>query len=70
MALDKATLITDLTDYFDDKDPNKTSAQKAQSMADIIEAFVKSGTVTSNGATDPHAPGASATITNLTGTIS
>jgi hypothetical protein len=68
--LDKATLITQLTTIFSNLDPNKTPAQVAQDMANAIETFVKSGTVTSNGQTSPTVPGSPATITNLPGTIS
>lgn len=70
MALDKATLITTLTTIFTNVDPSKTPAQVASDMADAIETFLKSGTVTSNGETSPTVPGSPATITNLPGTIS
>lgn len=70
MALDKASLISSLTSVFENKDPSITPAQKAEQIADAIEMFVKSGTVTSNGETSPCVPGSPAVISGLNGTIS
>ena len=47
MALDKATLAGTLQQIFADGQAGaKTQAQVAQAIADAIDAFVKSGTVT------------------------
>ena len=47
MALDKTTLAGTLTQIFADGQAGaKTQAQVAQAIADAIDAFVKSGTVT------------------------
>lgn len=46
MALDKATLITSLTTAFADVTAGKTPAQAAAQVADAIDVYVKSGTVT------------------------
>lgn len=47
MALDKATLASTLTQIFADGQTGaKSQAQVAQAIADAIDAFVKSGTVT------------------------
>jgi hypothetical protein len=70
MALNKAQLITDLTAIFSNVDSAATPTQKAQQIADAIDSFVKSGSVTSNGQTGPCAVGVPATISNLPGTIS
>jgi len=44
MALDKATLVTTLTAIFSDL-TGKTPAQKAQEIADAIDIYVKTATV-------------------------
>lgn len=69
MALNKTALISSLTAVLSDKDTSLTPAQKAQQIADAIEAFVKSGTVTSSGQTSNCVPGSPAVITNLEGII-
>lgn len=68
--LDTSTLISTLTNIFSDVNSNSTPASKAQAIANAIDTFVKSGTVTSNGVTSAAVPGAPSTITNLIGTIS
>lgn len=45
MPLSKPGLIAALTNIFKDVEPDTTPDQKAQQMADAIEAYVKSGTV-------------------------
>lgn len=45
MPLNKPGLVAGLTSLFKDVDPKTTADQKAQQMADAIEAYVKSGTV-------------------------
>lgn len=70
MALNKAQLIIELTAIFSNVDSAATPAQKAEAIADAIDTFVKSGSVTSNGSTGPCAVGVPATITDLPGTIS
>jgi len=45
MALDKTTLIATLTTIFEDVS-GTTAAQKAASIADAIDIFVKTGEVT------------------------
>jgi len=44
MALDKATLITDLTTIFSDL-TGKTAIQQATAVAEAIDKFVKTATV-------------------------
>ena len=47
MALDKTTLASTLTQIFADGQAGaKSQAQVAQAIADAIDVFVKSGTVT------------------------
>jgi len=70
MALNKAALQASLLTTFTNLSTSKTAADAAQEIADAIDTFVKSGTVTSNGATAPTVPGAPAAITALPGTIS
>jgi len=45
MALDKATLIIDLTAIFTDTSGTKTATQAAQEIADAIDKYVKTGSV-------------------------
>lgn len=45
MALAKAALVSALQSAFEDLS-GKTAAQKAQAIADAIDTFVKTGTVT------------------------
>ena len=45
MALDKATLISNLTTIFENLDADATAATKAEAFADAIDAFVKTATV-------------------------
>jgi hypothetical protein len=70
MALNKPQLVTQLAAIYSNVDPTKTPLMVANQMADAIEAYVKSATVTSSGETLPTAPGTPAGITNLQGTIS
>lgn len=46
MALDKPTLIQRLTEIFSDPQTTDNGETVAQQMADAIEQYVKSGTVT------------------------
>jgi hypothetical protein len=46
MALDKAGLASALKDIFEDLDNNRTSAQRAQSIADAIDTYVKTALAT------------------------
>jgi hypothetical protein len=48
MALNKSGLISALTGIFEDLDPSKTAADKAGEIANAIDTFVKSGTVTTS----------------------
>lgn len=68
MALDKTTLKNTLKTLFEAG--SNDADTMAQGIADAIETFVKSGSVTSNGATSPAVIGVPSTITNLPGTIS
>lgn len=73
MALNKSALQTSLESIFNDLNPEKTPADVAQQMADAIDTFVKSGTVstTVTGTTSPAVPGAPSTVTGTgTGSIS
>lgn len=45
MALNKTKLISDLTQYFTDLDPTATPASKANTLAGIIDDYVKTGSV-------------------------
>ena len=67
MALDKTSLENTLKALF--KGGSNDADTMAKGIANAIDAFVKSGTVISNGTTDAHTPGASASIKNLQGTI-
>lgn len=48
MALDKAGLATALTDIFEDLDNGRTSAQRAEAIADAIDTYVKTALATVN----------------------
>lgn len=69
MALNKAQLISDLTSYFNNVDSIATASSKAQGLADILETFVKSGSITvgSLSSTGTGNLGAPVTSTNTTG---
>lgn len=69
MALNKTALQASLLATFSNLDPNKTPAQVAQQIADAVDTFVKSGTVSVTGTTSPTVPGAPATVT-ATGSVS
>ena len=77
MALDKAGLISELTTIFGDVDPSSTPATKASAMADAIDEYVKTATVSiaipsgqvSQGASPAVAPNA-APINLTDGTLS
>ena len=43
--LNKAKLITDLTVFFSDLDPTATAATKAVKLAQIIDDYVKTGSI-------------------------
>lgn len=45
MSLDKSTLISSLTAIFSDVAAGTTPTQKANSIADAIDTYVKSGTI-------------------------
>jgi hypothetical protein len=45
MPLNKAQLTAAFTSIFQDLDPNATAASKAAQMADAIDAYVKTGSV-------------------------
>ena len=51
MALDKASLITAIKNSFEDVS-GTTAADKASALADAIDLYVKSGTVTVNVAVE------------------
>ena len=51
MALDKAGLTSALKTIFENVDANSTPAAKAASIADAIDTFVKTGTVSVTVAT-------------------
>jgi dTDP-glucose pyrophosphorylase len=51
MPLVKATLTASLQAVFEDLDTSKTAAQKAASIADAIDAYIKTATVTVTVAT-------------------
>jgi hypothetical protein len=46
MPLDKPGLIAQLTSIFSDVAPASTPAQKAQAIADAVDLYVKTATVT------------------------
>lgn len=46
MPLVKATLTASLKTVFEDLDTSKTAAQKADSIASAIDAYIKTATVT------------------------
>ena len=48
MALDKITLKEALKSIFEDLDSGATAEGKAEEIANAIDAFVRSGTVTTN----------------------
>lgn len=61
MALNTAQLIIDLTAYFSDVSPGSTPASKAAGLANILEAYIKTGgikvgTLTSQGVGNLGAP--------------
>lgn len=61
MALNKSKLITDLTLFFSDLDPTATAITKASKLAEIIDSYVKTGsikmgTLSSNGTGNLGAP--------------
>ena len=73
MSLDKAGLATALQAIFDDVDPSSTTGAKANAIADAIDAFIKTGEVTTTVASgiavnvDPNT-GIGATSATGTGT--
>lgn len=65
--LDVTKLENDLYNLFVQGSNN--SRTMANRLASIIDEYVKTATVTSNGVTSPTVPGSPATITNLQGVI-
>lgn len=70
MALDKASLVSELTTVFEDVNA-KTAAETAQQIADAIDTFVKTGSVTvASGIPVTTSIGVGTTTGPGTGTIS
>jgi hypothetical protein len=69
MALDKPALKKSLNDLYDDqakreKDPAKARADFVDGLADAIEAYVKSGSLSGNVSTTGTAAAQQGTITS------